>query len=132
MPSEITSVAQQSRTNVSEGAVSPNRAETIATGRADTVTLLDLGRSFLSEGDVATARVLLAKAATLGDAQAALELGKSYDPIFLAKSGAVGVTPNVARAIEWYKKAKTAGLVEAAQHLDRLAQLPNLAQTTSR
>src|SRR5215813_11546775 len=87
-------------------------------------TLLQLAWAALKVGDIATTRMLLKRAADLGDAQAALELGMSFDPVFLGKLGIVGIAPDVAQAVEWYNKASALGSAEATRHLNRLARLP--------
>jgi hypothetical protein len=84
-------------------------------------TLIKRGEDFLKNGDVASARPLLKRAANSGNAQAALELGMTFDPIFLAKTGVLGITPDAAQAREWYDKALRLGSTEAAHHIERLA-----------
>ncbi len=84
------------------------------------VALISLGRKLLEYGDVATARVMFKRAALMGDAQAALEVGMSFDPAFLNQRGVLGIAPDVAQAVEWYKKATASGSLEAARHLKRL------------
>jgi len=85
-----------------------------------TAALIKQGQNRLSYGDIASARLLLARAADAGSAQAALELSKSYDPLFLAQWKVRGVVPNPALAREWYVRAGNLGSSEAAHHLDRL------------
>jgi hypothetical protein len=77
-------------------------------------------KHFLDNGDIAAARLLLRQAASTGNAQAALELGMTFDPILLAKWGAVGFAPDVAEAREWYKRAVKLGSTEASRHLEQL------------
>lgn len=82
--------------------------------------LISLGRDLLVQGDVAGARVMFRRAAVTGNAQAALEVGMSFDPAFLQQRGVLGITPDVTQAIDWYKRARAAGSVEAFNHLKRL------------
>ncbi len=63
---------------------------------------------------------MLRQAANSGNAQAALDLGMTFDPAFLAKWGAVGFTADVAQAREWYKRASNLGSTEAARRLEQL------------
>jgi hypothetical protein len=49
--------------------------------------LIKLGRDLLKHGDVESARFLLKRAAIAGSAQAALELGSTFDGTVLARSG---------------------------------------------
>jgi hypothetical protein len=87
--------------------------------------LISLGRDLLVQGDVAGARVMFKRAALAGDAQAALEVGMSFDPAFLKQRGVLGITPDVTQAIDWYKKATAAGSAEAFNHLKRLDPTPD-------
>lgn len=84
-------------------------------------TLLRRGLDFLKNGDFASARLSLRRAAEAGNADAALALGSTYDPLVLNELGAVGIAPDVASARRWYEKAKDLGSIAAAQ---RLAKLP--------
>jgi hypothetical protein len=83
-------------------------------------TLLKRGEDFLAHGDIASARPLLKRAASGGNAQAALEVAMSFDPAFLAQKGVLGLTPDVAQAREWYERASKLGSTEARRHLERL------------
>jgi hypothetical protein len=84
--------------------------------------LIKRGDDFLDTGDVATARILLKRAANAGSAQAALEVGMTFDPVFLAQRGVLGFTADVAQAREWYDKAGELGSTEAPRHIERLAR----------
>jgi hypothetical protein len=86
--------------------------------------LIALGENFLKQGDIATARVLFKRAATAGNAQAALALGMTYDQAFLAQRGVLGVPPDAAQASQWYELAIKLGSVEAMSHLERSAGRP--------
>jgi hypothetical protein len=95
---------------------SPLRAEQAA-------ALLKLGEDLLKQGDIATARVLLKRAAIAGDAQAALTVGMTFDQAFLTRWGVLGPIPDAAQAREWYDRAIKLGSTEASRHLERLANL---------
>jgi TPR repeat protein len=77
--------------------------------RSEVAALLARGRSLLSNGDVAGARVLLRKAAEHNDPQAALALGESYDPVMLKHFGVIKFNGDVAVAQEWYRRAAELG-----------------------
>jgi TPR repeat protein len=62
------------------------------------------------------------RAASAGDAQAALLLGASYDPTVLRDLGVLGFAPDPGQARTWYQKAADAGLPEAARRLERLVK----------
>jgi TPR repeat protein len=63
---------------------------------------------------------LLRQAAGTGNAQAALELGMTFDPVYSETWGAVGFAPDVAQAREWYKRAIKLGSTEASRYLEQL------------
>jgi hypothetical protein len=79
------------------------------------------GEDLLNTGDIASARLLLRRAAEAQDARAAFVLATSYDPIVLKRLGVYGSTPDVATARDWYEKAKQYGSREAPQRLELLA-----------
>jgi hypothetical protein len=83
--------------------------------------LIERGKEFLESGDIAAARISLTRAANAGNAQAALEVGMTFDPGFLAQRGVLGFSPDVAQAREWYDRAMKLGSSEASRHLERLA-----------
>jgi hypothetical protein len=78
---------------------------------------------FRKNGDIMSARLLLKRAAIAGNAQAALELGMTFDPIILSEQGVVGFAPDVAQARGWYERAVELGSTEASGHLERLAHI---------
>jgi TPR repeat protein len=79
------------------------------------------GDDLIASGDLAAARLVLRRAANAGDAQAAMMLAGTYDPVILAKRGVHGFVPDVAMARVWYEKAKKFGSAEAPQRLELLA-----------
>jgi len=85
-------------------------------------TLLKRGQQLASSGDIAAARLTLRPAAEAHNAQAALALGATYDPVVLRSLGIFGVTPDVAQARGWYEKAKAYGSAEAPRRLEMLAK----------
>ena len=88
-------------------------------------TLVSRGTDFMKSGDLASARLLLRRAAEAGSASAALMLGTTFDPLVIQQLGAFGVVPDVAQARQWYEKAAALGSDAAAQ---RLAKLPRTGQ----
>jgi hypothetical protein len=87
-------------------------------------SLIKLGRDLLKHGDVESARFLLKRAASAGNAQAALELGLTFDGTVLVQSGVLGIGSDVGQAREWYERAIKLGSTEATRHLERLASMP--------
>ena len=86
--------------------------------------LVKLGQDLLKQGDVESARFLLKRAAIAGNAQAALELGLTFDGTVLAQSGVLGSGSDIGQAREWYERAIKLGSTEASRHLERLASRP--------
>ena len=87
-------------------------------------TLIKVGEDFLQHGDVAAARTVLERAATAGNAHAALELGMTFDQAFLTQWGVLGFAPDLAQARKWYDRAIKLGSIQASRHLERLASTP--------
>jgi hypothetical protein len=75
-------------------------------------------------GDISAARRLYERAATAGNGQAALALGRTHDPAFLAAIHARGIQGDRATAIIWYRRALELGVAEAREPLVRLGALP--------
>lgn len=88
---------------------------------AEIASLVKRGKVFLNEGDVASARLLLRRAAEAGNADAALALGASFDPLVIKQIGAIGVQADAAQARQWYEKAAALGSDIASQQLAKLA-----------
>lgn len=84
--------------------------------------LLKRAKSLLSTGDIASARLLLERAADGQEAGAALLLARTYDPEVLGRSDTRAVTPDPAQARAWYRKAAELGSSDAKA---RLAQMQN-------
>jgi hypothetical protein len=82
--------------------------------------LLKRGDELMASSDFAAARLVLRRAAEADDARAALTLAETYDPIVLKKLGVYGLAPDIARAREWYEKAKQFGSADAPLRLKML------------
>jgi hypothetical protein len=91
-------------------------------GSEQLARLIKRGLEFLKDGDIAASRLVLRRAADAGNAQAALMLGATFDPIVLGELGVFGLTSDRATARAWYQKAMEFGSVEASRRIDRLAQ----------
>jgi hypothetical protein len=85
-------------------------------------TLLKRAKSLIAIGDFAPARLLLKRAADAQEASAALLLAQTYDPAVLGKQDMRSITPDPAKAREWYQKAAQYGSLDAQQ---RLSQMQN-------
>jgi hypothetical protein len=107
--------------------------------REEIAYLIKRGQEFILAGDLASARLVLQRAAEAGDARAALMLAGTYDPAMLEKIGIQGFGPDIVRgfvpdpalARTWYQWAKEFGSTEAARRLDTLAT-PKDQSTSSR
>jgi len=88
---------------------------------AEIATLVKRGKDFLDNGDLASARLLLRRAADGGSAEAAFALATTFDPIVLHRLGAIGAKPDLAKAREWYQRAVDLGSSAASQQLAKLA-----------
>jgi hypothetical protein len=84
--------------------------------------LLKRARSLLAIGDVASARLLLERAADAQEANAALMLARTYDPEVLGTSDARSIIPDPEKARLRYRTAAELGSQRAQQ---RLAQMQN-------
>lgn len=89
-------------------------------------TSMSRGDAMLALHDLSAARRYYELAAAAGSAEAALALGRTYDPTSLVRSGAVSAQPDATLAYDWYRKAATLGSSEAEVALRRLGhQQPN-------
>jgi hypothetical protein len=86
----------------------------------ETVVLLNRGQELMHHGDLAAARLVLRHAADAKNAEAALILGSTYDPVILRELRVYGLSADVGMARTWYEKAKELGSPEAARRLDIL------------
>jgi TPR repeat protein len=88
---------------------------------AEIAVLIERGKDFLKNGDFASARLLLRRAADGGSADAAMALATTFDPVVLARLGAIGATADITKAREWYQRAIDLGSTAASQQLAKLA-----------
>jgi hypothetical protein len=89
--------------------------------REEIADLVHRGEAFIAAGDLASARLVLQRAAEGGDPRAALMLAGTYDPIVLEKLGIQGFASDIAAARTWYERAKEFGSAEAMRRLEMLA-----------
>src|SRR6266404_3064972 len=83
-------------------------------------TLMKRAKDLIAIGDIASARLLLERAADAQEASAALLLAQTYDPAVLGAQDTRSITPDPAAARTWYQKAAQLGSPDATQ---RLAQM---------
>lgn len=82
--------------------------------------LLKQGQEFVAVGDLATARVVLRRAAEAGAVAAAFALAQCYDPKVLSQMRVRGIAPDLGEARRWYEFARQMGYAEAARYLEFL------------
>ncbi|HXP76577.1 MAG TPA: hypothetical protein VN823_20735 [Stellaceae bacterium] len=87
---------------------------------SQTSALIKRGDALLKAGDIAAARSAYERAAVGGNAKAQIGVGKTYDPLVLAKLGARGVRGDPVQAASWYARAGEAGDEEGQQRLHAL------------
>ena len=88
-------------------------------GRAE--TMVRRGDALLDQGDVSAARLLYDRAAIAGSGRAATAMGKTFDPAFLTRIGAVGLSADPAAAGTWYRRGIELGDDEARIRLQALS-----------
>jgi hypothetical protein len=121
-PSKVASV-QSGAAPISGPQLTPAQVGGTAThlDAEEIATLVNRGTDYIKSGDLASARLLLRRAAEAGSASAALMLGTTYDPLSIQQLGAIGVVPDVAQARQWYEKAAALGSEAASERLAKLA-----------
>lgn len=82
--------------------------------------LLKRAKSLLAVGDIASARLLLERAADAQEAEAALMLGTTYDPVVIGNKDMRSIAPDPEMARQWYQKAAALGSADARRRLSEL------------
>ena len=95
--------------------------ETVAASRIISASI-SRGDAMLALHDLSAARRYYELAANAGSADAALALGRTYDPTSLVRSGSVSAQSNGVLAAEWYRKAASLGSTEAGASLRNLGR----------
>jgi hypothetical protein len=106
----------------SEQQAAPHEQTFSTVSSDDLAALIKRGENYLKDGDFASARLLLRRAAEAGSADAALALGATFDPLVIKQLGAIGAEADVGQARQWYETASKLGSEAAAQELAKLAQ----------
>jgi len=78
------------------------------------------GEALAALGDISGARRFLERAALAGSGSAALAMAESFDPQKLAERGVIGLSPDRATALTWYRHALALGVAEATPRIARL------------
>jgi hypothetical protein len=88
----------------------------------DIIVLSKRGKDLIAAGDLAAARIVLRKAADANDAEAALALAATYDPLMLRELKVYGLMPDATLARAWYGKAIQLGSKAASRRLEMLTK----------
>ena len=81
---------------------------------------LERARALVKANDIAAARLIFTRLASNGVAEAAFELGQTYDPDFLRTMHIAGLEPDLEVARRWYTKAAALGNADAQSRLATL------------
>ena len=96
---------------------------------AKAAVLIGDGHKLMAAGDLTGARVLFTRAMRLGLPEAALALGRSYDPEYLARIPGSNAAPDAQMAgkmyRQWYEQSVEAGAISKDVQLDKLLQAMN-------
>ena len=76
----------------------------------------------MASGDLAAARIVLRRAVDANNAEAALALAATYDPLVLRELKVYGFTGDAAIARIWYEKAAELGSSAAPRRLEMLTE----------
>lgn len=88
--------------------------------RERAMKLLDRGNQLMAAKDFSAAQHFYVRAAEMGLAEAAMALGKRYDPDEMGRLGAVGMQADRESARKWYEKARELGSPDADAFLRRM------------
>ena len=111
--------------HIGPSAIVPSSIDASPTGptpRDHAAALFARGLDAEIRGDLSGARRYYLVAAKDGDAAAARNLGRLYDPAYLKQTAIGGVDPDAALAREWYERAFKLGDPEAGLLLEALSE----------
>lgn len=91
---------------------------------AEAMKLMANGDILLKSGDLVKARQFYELAFTQGLSEAAIGVGRTFDPNVYAELKVQGMTPDPIRAMEWYMRASAAGAPGASAAIATLKQTP--------
>jgi len=101
----------------------PTAGLAVRSGEADRIVdLIAHGQKMIDVGYFAGARAYYERAAEAGSGEAALAVGATYDPAFVAALGAQGIKPDPEAAETWYARAAALGIADREARLAALKQ----------
>jgi TPR repeat protein len=83
--------------------------------------LAERGLRLLREGKIRAARSLLRRATDAGNADAAIALARTFDPLFFQTVNPDRATANPAEAARWYRRGLQLGRKDVSTDLERVA-----------
>jgi hypothetical protein len=87
---------------------------------ADSATLMRNGDKLFDVGDFAAARAFFSRARDLGNREASLRLGRTYDPVVFRDRNVQGLRAEPTVALKYYLEARTAGIEDADNAINGL------------
>jgi hypothetical protein len=121
LPPNPKTPAAATRANLPVGVTKSSTAPVEPANQTLNSALLARGDALFVSGDVASARLFYERAANAGDGHAALRLGETYDPAFLARTGLIGSRENASVAAYWYQRASELGVPDGEILLKAIA-----------
>lgn len=101
----------------------PTAGLVVRSGEQDRIVdLMAYGQKMIDVGYFAGARAYYARAAEAGSGEAALAVGATYDPAFVAALNAQGIRPDHEAAETWYSRAAALGITDRETMLAALKQ----------
>lgn len=104
----------------SKAAAAVPEEQEIAAIEPQAQNLVAKGDILLKSGDLGMARQFYERAFAQGSAEAAIGMGKTYDPTVYAELEVHGLKPDPALAMEWYTRASAAGNADADKAIEAL------------
>jgi hypothetical protein len=106
---DLAAPAQAMKVSVSGPAPDPQTVARADPSPLDATAILTQGLEAMLAGDVAAARQLFRQALDLGEKRAVAHLGRTYDPVVLARLKVSAPAPDRKQAMAWYRRAIEAG-----------------------
>jgi hypothetical protein len=91
----------------------PSPLEKASGTGVDSDSLMRNGEKLVDLGDFTAARAFFSKARDLGNREASLRLGQTYDPVVFREKNVQGLKPDPKLALKYYLEARTAGIEDA-------------------
>ena len=91
----------------------PAPLENAEGSNGDSDSLMRNGDKLVGLGDFTAARSFFSKARELGNREASLRLGQTYDPVVFRDKNVQGLKPDPALALKYYLEARTGGIEDA-------------------